>query len=429
MGVVDVDSCSIAVEPRRDAVRKAKVPSGKSEGKKGATAPATAPGQALGYGVQYTRLTAMLLNAPEGSLCSLEVMDDVAQNSPGSKSKVVQSKNVLSDSNPVADRAVSLWKTLFNWKQLIEGGLVDPSNTIFELYISRKMSGDLIAAFHAAKSVKDAKSAIERARTLLWGAKPKFKTKGSLPTSLARYVNPVLEGNDEVLVSLIQNVHLECGSGSPQADLETLIRSHPVSPSRVSGIADKLCGWVKREVDRKLEQKQPAVISRDEFHREYVSFVRSIDRDILLQSFSKKPSRAEQIERLPDIFVQQLAFINLSFDEKLAAISDFLRASADRAEWSKSGDVNEASFIDLNDALSRAWANLKTAAFLEASGKADTERGQLLHARCMMHKAKLQAMEVPGHFVPGCFHDLANDMILGWHPEYKKLLKPIGKAA
>ena len=31
------------------------------------------PGQALGYALQYTRLTQMLLQAPEGSFCSMEI--------------------------------------------------------------------------------------------------------------------------------------------------------------------------------------------------------------------------------------------------------------------------------------------------------------------------------------------------------------------
>ncbi len=47
--------------------------------------PATAPGQALGYGLQYTRLTAMLLAASGGSICSLEVLDDIAEQTPDGK--------------------------------------------------------------------------------------------------------------------------------------------------------------------------------------------------------------------------------------------------------------------------------------------------------------------------------------------------------
>src|SRR5690242_3776522 len=88
--------------------------------------PATAAGQALGYSLQFTRLTAMLLRAPDGSSCSLEVLDDVAEQTEDGETKLSQSKSSLTG-NPVADRAISLWKTIFNWLEVIKTGVVVPS--------------------------------------------------------------------------------------------------------------------------------------------------------------------------------------------------------------------------------------------------------------------------------------------------------------
>src|SRR5439155_18620991 len=84
---------------------------------------ATAPAQALGYSLQYTRMTAMLLEAEDKSHCSLEVLEDVAEQNLSGKIKLSQSKSALGD-NPIADRTVSLWKTLYNWTELVKGGLV-----------------------------------------------------------------------------------------------------------------------------------------------------------------------------------------------------------------------------------------------------------------------------------------------------------------
>ena len=67
-------------------------------------------------------------------------------------------------------------------------------------------------------------------------------------------MNPVLEAGEEVLLPLIINLRLKCASGSPQADIEAIIRRDPVSQSKVFDIADKLCGWVKRQVDKQLEK-------------------------------------------------------------------------------------------------------------------------------------------------------------------------------
>jgi hypothetical protein len=90
--------------------------------------------------------------------------------------------------------------------------------------------------------------------------------------------------------------------------------------------------------------------------------------------------------------------------------------------WSKTGDVHEESFDELDNKLNRTWRNHRNSTDLEASSKSEVERGLLLHARCMLHEAKVQGMEPPGHFVPGCFHRLADGMVIGWHPKYRNLL-------
>lgn len=91
-------------------------------------APATAARQALGYSLQYTRFTAMLLETGEGTICSLEVLDDIAEQTTAGKTKLGQSKSALT-TNPVADRAIPLWKALFNWLELAKRRIVAPSDT------------------------------------------------------------------------------------------------------------------------------------------------------------------------------------------------------------------------------------------------------------------------------------------------------------
>lgn len=386
--------------------------------------PATAAGQALGYSLQFTRLTAMLLDAPEGSTCSLEVLDDVSEQTADGAQKLSQTKSALT-ANPVADHAVSLWKTLSNWLELAKAGLISPERTVFELYVSRQVQGDLITAFVTADSLEQAKSALSKARDLLWGEAPAYSKKPKLPEGLSRYVNAVLGAEEHIVLPILVNLRLVCGSGSPQADIEAAIRRDPVSPSKVFDIANILCGWVKRQADIQLEKGQPAVIARDDFHREYLAYVRSVDRDLILKSFSAKPSHTEKLERFPDKFVQQLDLIEVSYDEKLEAISDFLRACSDRVLWSKSGDVHEDSFTELDDNLQRTWRNLRRAVEIEVNSKPEIERGKLLHARCMVHSATVQGMGTPAHFIPGCFHRLADDMKLGWHPAYRKQIETL----
>jgi hypothetical protein len=383
---------------------------------------AIAPGQALGYSLQYTRLTAMLLSAEQGSYCGLEVVDDVSEAKASGSSHLVQTKSALG-ANPVADRAQSLWKTLGNWVRAVRSGLVDPDKTLFEIYVSRPVRGDIVDLLSAAKTEVEALAAITEARSILWGPAPGLELRPKLSPEIAPFVNEVLASDESVLVAIVKNFQLTCGSGSPQTDIEAVIGSHPVSPSKVSDIADHMCGVVKRQVDVLLEKALPAILSRDEFHALYTAYCRRVDRETILKSSARRPTEAERVARLPDVFVRQLELIELEFEDQLGAVSDYLMACADRTDWARAGDVDSTSFEELDAVLTRAWKNRMGPGRVEHKMKADVEIGQLLYFACMEFQTTLQAMETPAHFIPGCFHRLADVPMLGWHPAFQLLLE------
>jgi hypothetical protein len=92
------------------------------------------------------------------------------------------------------------------------------------------------------------------------------------------------------------------------------------------------------------------------------------------------------------------------------------------------GEVDETSFDDLDSVLKRNWKNKRRAGGIQHAGKADDLQGQALYSECMQLEVPLQAMEPPDHFIPGCLHRLADDMLIGWHPTYEQQLK-VKKAA
>lgn len=385
-------------------------------------ASATAAGQALGYSLQQTLLAIRLRKAAEGTACSLEVLDDVAEQAEDGTTHLIQSKSALTD-NPVADRAVSLWKTLYNWLELAKLGLINPGNTTFEIYVSRPVGGDLVELFHKASTDTAAVQALSSARDMLWGPAPDFSHRAKLSPKLQKYANPVLEDDESLIIPIIRNFSLTCGSGSPQTDFEKLIASDPILKHKVPFVVDKMLGWVKKQSDLLLEKGLPAVIMKDDFHREYTACVRSVDRDLILKSFSPKPTDDQKQERLHDTFVQQLDLIEEDYDEKLDAISNVLLACWDRAIWSQSGEVYEDSFEELNTSLCRAWRNLKKANDIDYEAHPDVVKGKRLYYECMKHRTSVQLMNPPDHFVPGCFHLLADVQEIGWHPEFKALLQ------
>lgn len=359
--------------------------------------------------------------APEGSYCSMEYLDDVAQEGPHGV-KLVQSKSATT-ANPVADRAKPLWKTLSNWITLAENGGCDPDRTLFEIYVSRPVTGSFVEALAAASTPEAARAAILQVRTVLWGEAPAYPKRAEVADEIASYADKFFGADQDLVSRVVQNFALTCGSGSPQADIEAVLKTHPISQSKIRDIADHMCGVVKRRVDELLEAGSAAVIGRDEFQTWYVAYVRKVDRETVLLSRAKAPSEEESKGHLPRIFVQQMDLIDMTFEDKLEAVSDYLMAAADRTDWAASGEVDSTSFDDLDATLKRSWKNKRLACKVAHGSKPLHEQGQALYVDCMQVDVSLQAMEPPKHFIPGCFHRLADDLSIGWHPDYSQQLK------
>ena len=167
----------------------------------------------------------------------------------------------------------------------------------------------------------------------------------------------------------------------------------------------------------------------DEFNAEIAAYLPRVDfRQILTAiagtlELTDDTIAAEQVRT----YVRQLDLIEYSEEDVIESINNFLRASAERAAWSKAGIVHDNSFDDYEKSLIAYWKNKRTAHRVIHKSLTGVERGQLLLADCGMHQQKLQGLEVPAFFTPGSFHALAEEKTVGWHPEYETLLPTGGK--
>jgi hypothetical protein len=326
--------------------------------------------------------------------------------------------------NPIADRSIGLWKTLRNWVEAIRAGALKHQVT-FILYVAQPYTGDVVSELSAVTTAEGAVELIARLRELFWGAAPDYGDKASLPEGIAKYANVVLEARDEVLTQMITNFRLERGSGSPNDDLIPLLLNKAISERNVELILQKLLGWLKRKTDKSMEQGLPAIISWEEFSKELTACAQKFDRSgNFLPATEANITQADVERELRDrTYIRQLQLIDVQEDVLVTAVNEFLRAAADRTNWSERGDVHESSFQDFQRELHRAWENHRSLAAVEFAGRGEEELGKLLFGRCMSLSVRLQGMDVPSHFGPGSYHALADELVVGWHPDYRLRLQ------
>jgi hypothetical protein len=382
-----------------------------------------AAGSYAGFSLQATRTLIRLLAAQPGDVVSLEVLDDVAITSDNGK-QIVEQDKWAPDDNPASNRAIGLWKTLSNWVAAVETGRLIPESTFFELFVSHRASGSIVNAFSKASNSTEATEAYEAARLVLWGSAPTFDKKGKLADGIEEYVNHFFSADPKIVKTIIQRFSLVVGTGTAIADIEKSFGTKFVSNFNVAKVATYAHGWLKSKIDELHEQGLPAQVSQEEFHLELMTFVRKVDRHEILTRFAASPTTEEiDADLATRVYVRQLDLIESDYDDRIAAVRNYLTASADRTTWSELGLVNENSFDEFETSLKHAWKNHKRASDIELMGRDDISRGKHLYSKCCLHTAKLEGNDSPEYFTSGSFHALSDELEIGWHPNFNEELK------
>lgn len=383
------------------------------------------PEQYRGFSLQPTRMALMLLDADDGALVSMELIDDVGLENPDKTEVASQTKSVRK-TNPVADRSPALWKAFANWTRAVRCGEFDAARTTFEIYVNRAVSGEMVGQFHNAKTKEQAIKAFEFARESLWGDTPKYLQRSKVSEALKPHLEEVLGCGAPAFKSILPRFQLTCAIKTPALDLHARVASWPtVQDHAVIDLVCHLHGWLKVRVDEQLEVGKAPVIARNDFWRELRAFYGRLVPSGALPDLAPKPTPEEILRLMTLTFVQQLELIKADPDTLTRAMACYFKAGSVRSRWGKLGLVHDDSLDDLENSLMQVYRHISTDVFSDPQRTDEVLRGKILHGRCDQHRCKVEEKEVPDYFIPGCFHTLANKKLLGWHPRYLELLTPV----
>jgi hypothetical protein len=354
----------------------------------------------------------LLAPEPPEFVC-LEVFEDVSSHKSDGTVAAEQSKSYRS-SNPLADRAVELWKTLRNWTDAVSGGTLNPNRTAFVLFAPNTKPDDLAEALSSANDSKSIAAVLAKISAF-------SQEKGS--AEWHEHAKVVAAADATLLGVIIKNLCVDAPDDSPAKTLPPLLKAKLVSPDVVDDVLKWAHGWIKTAIEGLLEVGRPAKVSYAEFHAAMLEFVKSHDRLVVLRSYAGTPDIADVNDHLAfRCYVRQLRIIDLDDVDVLAAVNDYLRSSVDRTEWARRGFVTEDSLEEFERELEITWRNKKLKVTLGHSTASPQQQGQLLYADCMDHTLALDGLPTPPAFLRGSMHSIADDCKIGWHPDYAAML-------
>lgn len=367
-------------------------------------------------------MASLLLDADDGALVSLELIDDVGvENRDGSK-LASQTKSARR-TNPVSDRSPELWKAFANWSREIRTGALDATRTTFELYVSRPVLSKLAQRFHAVSTKEQALAVFGEAREKLWGNPPKFSQRTRVSKTLAPHLEEVFGQGKAAFQSILPRFQLSLGSGSPTDDLFKQVERLVIDRAILADVVAHVHGWIKQRIDTQLEGGRAPIISREEFFQELRAYASRIASPGALPDLATaKPTPAEIVALMTLPFVVQLELIQLNRDSLTHAITSFFKSAHVRTQWGEQTLLHDPDLKELEENLLQVWRNHKAVISADPLLKDEVQHGQRLQAQCDLHRCKVEQKDVPEYFIPGCFHALADKLRLGWHPRYETLL-------
>lgn len=374
----------------------------------------SAPGQYLGFALQPVRAFYYLLTAPNDAKVALELQDDVSVHYADGSVCLEQTKSALKQ-NPISDWDEDLWKAFDNWRVMLDAGQCLPASTTFRLYVTPAKKGRFAEALAEADSG-------EKVDAVLAEIKAKLDRKKTLPSCAAK-VLALLCAPEEQRHSLFENFKLQADADDPLETIRDLLRPS-IAEAHIDIIVSSGIGQAKQAMDRLIQQGKMPVLGVEAFRHDFHAFIRQNNLPGLLASLSESPdgTLVAGIAAARPVFVQQLEFIDATEEDRLRAVSDYLRASADKADWAERGEIFSGSLDGWDKDLITKHGMAKGDVADLHGEKSAAIQGRLIYRLCAQHVAPLEGRVVPSHFVHGSFNDLADRRRLGWHGDYLKLL-------
>lgn len=376
-----------------------------------------APGQFLGYTLQIPRALFHLLNGYEGDVVCVEINGDVLKESEDGDVLSEEDKSSI-NSNPLTNKSTDLWKTFFNWITAINSGALDVEKTKFLLYTNKSGRSGIVNSFDGAKNKSDALDVISKAKDILKDIDEKH--------DIWKFYDFVINKNESILEEVIQKFELQIGDGAGYGEVESELARLMVPANKIQYMCDSLSGWVLKEISEKIANKKLSMIKREDFSSRFIVLfdaVRSSELIDFTLHDEVKEGDVEQQVRVKPRYLLQLEALGSSGDDMVEAVSDFLRAKVNREKWIENDIIDEDSAADFQNKLILFWGNKQKRIEITEKSLSEEERGQLLLLDCQSHQVTIRNMSPPAFTISGTYHALADDPVLGWHPNWKKLFK------
>ena len=349
---------------------------------------------------------------------SIEKLDDISFQNGGSPEELLQAKHISKPGN-LTDRSSDLWKTLRVWSEQLSSGALSGKDMTFTL-----ITTESCAAGSVASMLSDSDRSVSEALKKLREISLETSSETNQP-AYAAFRNLTADKQQQ----LIDSVYVV--SNSPNIlETEEMLRgkaSTQVKPAQIDAFVSRLEGrWFQRAIIALTKSDESEICIgelRDIIHELSDQF----RPENLPDDFSGENPVDIDVEGDRRTFVEQLRLFDAPNSLIEIAIKNYYRAYQQRARWSREGLLMPGELQSYKNRLKERWEHKK--AFLEMYPHDQTEDPAREFAREIYKYCQIEGGLIPirsefksEYVAQGTYHDLSDRRIIGWHPDFERLL-------
>lgn len=379
---------------------------------------------------------------------SIELIDDVAiHKSDGSVILTEQDKYSISQtSSTFSDSSKDLWRTLQIWINKINEKILSFDNEFICCSNKKMPTNYILSKISKCDSEENAIDIIENLKKIVESKKDDLSSKDKKPASsvaLLKIMESVIL-DEKLLGKLISKIKIQDEQNLEKMN-DQILNNISLTKGHIYGdkILFYLKGWISDKCKLLINSKSPIVISKEDFN----STVESVYDSYRLSTINFT-ARKQILEEIGDkeieviqnsTFVEQLKLIkhrNLQ-NIILDAIRDYLCYEKEILNVAKYAHITSKDFDDFAEINRIRWGRVfdkYVVNELEDYTKEEKDNfAYKIYDEILSMEVKFKGLyEIPitsSYFKNGSYHSLAENLQIGWHPDWKKIFEVHEKAS
>lgn len=379
------------------------------------------------YQVRLALLWAIRRSRTSDFVVSLETLDDVSFEVGGEPLAVLQAKHSLKAAANLTDLSAELWKTLRVWLVGLTSGEIPLGTARFLITTAAATPGSACAALGIEGRDRDVAEAAERLKHAATSS-----TNSELKPAFEAYL-ALEEAEREALLAQVYVIPSQPDAVEITEQLQSEL--YHVSLNHQALSVQMLEGWWFKRVLNELVHPEGG-IPRAEIDAQISDIQESLKPDALPID-EDLDALMVALEQLPEFadrpFYKQVELVSGSQLRIRNAITSYLQAFRQRSAWTRHDLLFDADLDKYDKRLQAEW-ELQYGQVCDELGPDATDAAMAQAGRALLKWAEDAHISIrSGVNVPwvcrGSLHMLAEDMRVGWHPQFETRLKAVLDAA